>query len=125
MKHQAKKKGIIWPILFVAILLVAIVTCPKRDAHKEAVMKEFNTLINQKSNDLFEDEEQALGLLSTSLASGFVEWMLDANFEVDNYFVCSLGRFSNNKEKEWVSIGLFGHIFLTFDEDDLENAINN
>lgn len=115
-------------IAIIAVLLVvgaaAVMTCPDKQAHKDAIM----SVVNEKINDELQtdDEEyQGLSALFGSLGSGIAGSVVDNRLVVKNHFLWSTGEFRNfDGEYQQVSVGVFGHIF-TFNKQDLDKALDN
>ena len=115
-------------IAIIAVLLVvgaaAVMTCPDKQAHKDAIM----SVVNEKINDELQtdDEEyQGLSALFGSLGSGIAGSVVDNRLVVKNHFLWSTGEFRNfDGEYHQVSVGVFGHIF-TFNKQDLDKALDN
>lgn len=118
--------------LLLALLIVVIlggvlaVTCPSRQDHKDAIAtssREWMSTKIQAANNM-----GGLG----NLLNGVVEWIsgkgidfaVDEYLDVDNYFVCSVGRFRVGNERKTVSLGVLNHVF-TFDKDDVDNFLLN
>lgn len=100
----------------VLIALVAIMTCPSREMHKEEVHRLMNSLL-QKEILADGDEEQSSGEFLASqflsaLGNGFVGLALVNHLEVENYFVFSVGKIRSDGETYAISYGVFNHIFL-------------
>lgn len=116
-------KKIITALVLVALVCaVAVVTCPDKQAHQDAIM----SVVNTKINDELQTEDtdlQALsawvGTLGSTLASSVVENRLT----VKNHFLWSSGEFKDLEgNSSRVSVGVFGHVF-TFDREDLDRAM--
>ena len=115
-------------IAIIAVLLVvgaaAVMTCPDKQAHKDAIM----SVVNEKINDELQtdDEEyQGLSALFGSLGSGIAGSVVDNRLVVKNHFLWSTGEFRNfDGEYQQESVGVFGHIF-TFNKQDLDKALDN
>ena len=116
------KKIITVLILIALVCAVAVVTCPDKQAHQDAIM----SVVNTKINDELQTEDtdlQALsawvGTLGSTLASSVVENRLT----VKNHFLWSSGEFKDLEgNSSRVSVGVFGHVF-TFDREDLDHTI--
>ena len=114
-------------IAIIAVLIVgaaAVITCPDKQAHKDAIMAVVNEKINE---DLKTDEPdmQGLSALFGSLGTGIASRIVDNRLVVKNHFLWSTGEFQNlDGEYNQVSVGVFGHIF-TFNKNDLDKAIDN
>lgn len=116
------KKIITALVLIALVCAVAVVTCPDKQAHQDAIM----SVVNTKINDELQTEDtdlQALsawvGTLGSTLASSVVENRLT----VKNHFLWSSGEFKDLEgNSSRVSVGVFGHVF-TFDREDLDRAM--
>lgn len=115
-----KKFGILI-IILVLIALVGVATCPDRQAHEEAISEVIDNYVKDKN------ASEATDLLSSfcnSLETKLVRLVMEENLEVENYFVCSIGRIEWEGEEKVVSVGLLGHIFTAKEEQiaaELEN----
>ena len=87
--------------VIVAVLVAMVITCPKEEAHYDAV----STSISEKS----------------SVAKPIVKFVVNKGVEsfvnVKDYFIVSVGTYTLNDKNGIVSLGLFGHVF-TFTKDD-------
>ncbi len=105
---------------------IAVVTCPDKEAHTDAIM----SVVNEKINDNVRDEnkstkpiDQVVGLFGGKLISGISSFVLDQMFHVENHFVYSQGIITTlDGTQKTISIGVFGHVF-TFDKEDLDKAL--
>lgn len=112
-------------IVFIAIVLVGVVTCPPKDAHQDALMKLVNVALDTElSKNTSSEEEKGWALLGSMIGSGIAELVIDKKLVIDNYFVCSIGRIVFEGEEKVVSVGLFNHVF-TMSEDKLKKELEN
>ena len=118
------KKAVIAIIAVLIAGAVAVVTCPDKQAHKDAIMDVVNQRINEELHT--DDQEyQGLSALFGSLGSGIASRIVDNRLVVKNHFLWSTGEFQDlDGNYNQVSVGVFGHIF-TFNKEDLDKAINN
>jgi len=117
------KKALIAIIVILIVGVAAVVTCPDKQAHKDAIMAVVNEKINEelKTDDA---ELQGLSALFGSLGSGIAGGIVDNRLVVKNHFLWSTGEFQNlDGEYNKISVGVFGHIF-TFNKEDLDKAID-
>lgn len=111
-------KGFLYTLLFVFILsLVCVVTCPDKDAHSDALMNLFNVAWQTELSEITTNENEGLLMLGSALGTGVAEYVIDKHLIVDNYFVCSIGRFNYDGEENIVSLGILNHIFTKSEED--------
>lgn len=108
---------------FLLVLLiiggVAVLTCPDKQGHKDAIMNLVNETISEELGANNERNADAMGLISgiASIGSHVSGWVLDSNLTVENHFVFSLGRIKHGNEDDIVSVGVFGHVFTGKKED--------
>lgn len=80
-------------------------------------MKLFNVAYQAELAEITTDENEGWMMLGSALGSGIAEYIIDKQLIVDNYFVCSIGRFNYDGEKNIVSLGVLNHIFTMSEED--------
>ena len=119
-------KRFLYTLLIVfALSLVCIVTCPDKDAHSDALMKLFNVAWQTELAEVGINENEGLALFGSALGSDIAEYVIEKQLIVDNYFVCSIGRFIYEGEENIVSVGVLNHIFTKSEEEllrELEDA---
>ena len=116
------KKLLITLLVLLGLGCTAVVSCPDKQAHKDAIMAVVNEAVNDK---LDPDKTDTTGLSQFfgSIGSGIAGFFIDKQLTVENYFVCSVGKRSTPAgEEKTVSVGVFGHVF-TFGKEDIEKAI--
>ena len=104
-----KRKSIIVLLCMAAFIVVAIITCPDRQAHKDAIVVMINEAVAERSN--LGEEDAGWALLGQSIVQEATEWALDGGLKVKNHFVCSIGKFYTGSEEKMISFGIFGHVF--------------
>ena len=118
-------KKVLIAILAVLVIgaVAAVVTCPDKQKHKEAIM----AVVNEKIHEELQTEDEDLMELSAvfgSLGSGIAGKIVDNRLKVKNHFLWSTGEIKDLKgEYQQISVGVFGHIF-TFNKEDLDKAID-
>lgn len=107
------------------ILLIAALTNPTKEEHKNAVSKKVNAYMRQEANknreeeSLFEKAGEEAGL---ALGSALIDKILDYAVDRDNYIIVSFTTLTWEGEDRIIGIGLFGKVIIL---EDLENIINN
>ena len=118
------KKAIISLLVIIALACVAIVSCPDKQDHKDAIM----AVVNEKINEELKTDDadlQGLSALFGSLGSGIASGIVENRLVVKNHFLWSTGEIQNlDGEYNQISVGVFGHIF-TFNKEDMDKAIDN
>lgn len=109
-------KKILFLVILAAVVVGAVVTCPDKKAHKEALADTFAEYASykideNKDNGLSDVLNEGLKALRKVGGDKVVEATLSQFLEVDNYYVLSIGRLKQGGEKKLISIGLFGHVF--------------
>lgn len=113
------KKAIITLLVLLGIIGVAVVTCPDRQAHKDAIMAVANEIINESS-----DPNDVLDMIFSPLSSRLADYFLNDRFRVENHFLWSTGILKDyDGEDLRVSVGVFGHVF-TGDKEDVKKVID-
>ena len=117
------KSTLITLLVILGLCAIAVVTCPDRQAHKDAMMDVVNQSIHHSMNPS-DPEDDGLSILFGSLGSNIAGFFLDDRLSVKNYFVCSTGIFTDfNGESKPISFGVFGHVF-TFREKDIQRVLS-
>ncbi len=119
-----KKFFITLAILLVVLAGVGVVTCPDKQAHKDAIMSVINEKINESVSKDSSEGDEGIALFASSLGSGIVGYVLDNRLTVKNHFVFSTGELNKlDGTSERLSVGVFGHVF-TFSKEDLDKALD-
>ncbi|MBR4756049.1 MAG: DUF4359 domain-containing protein [Bacteroidales bacterium] len=120
-KHSHAKWGCLIALLVViGILIAAILTCPKKDQHVATISDRISSVLNSQLTEE-SDEFETLGvLLGSALATPIIR-----NFiSVDDYIVCSVGKYTYQGEEQIISLGVFGHVF-TVPKERIEETIKS
>lgn len=113
------KRFIIFLLVLLAIAAVAVVTCPDRQAHKDAIM----SVVNEKISEVMGQEEDSdLALFGSAIGSSVVSYALDNRLTYKNHFVYSTCETLREDGPHRLSVGVFGHVF-TFSKEDLDRAL--
>lgn len=119
-----KKFFITLAVLLVVLAGVGVMTCPDKQAHKDAIMSVINEKINESVSKDSTEGDEGIALFASSLGSGIVGYVLDNRLTVKNHFVFSTGELNKlDGTSERLSVGVFGHVF-TFSKDDLDKALD-
>ena len=123
---RAKPKKSPWWIIVLAVIIallgIAVVTCPDKQAHKDAILAVINEKLNENIQKNAKDGNDGLAILGASIGTSITGWILDSGLSVDNRFIYSVGKFNTGKEIKQVSVGVFGHVF-TFSKKDVDKVL--
>ncbi len=119
-------KKTIWIIVTVAVVILFVLTCPKKEQHKDAIMEKVSAVMEKEFAKNADDSDfgQGLAIFGSMFANKLIEAALDNDFKYKNYIVFSLGQIKHEGEMKTISVGLLNQIF-TFSEDDLEDIIED
>ena len=116
------KKSLIALLVVLLIGAVAVVTCPDKQAHQDAIM----SVINEKINDGLQTDEtdlQGLSALFGTIGSSIATRIIDNRLTVRNHFLWSTSEIQDLKgTRQQISLGLLGHVF-TFSKEDLDRFL--
>lgn len=97
-------------LIIVIIAGAMVITCPDKARHIEEIEEIIDNSISQ-------DDTGIAALFSALGGKKLILNVIDPFFNVDNYFIVSIGRIRlNENESKTVSVGLLGHVF-TIDKD--------
>ncbi len=120
--HGKHLGWIIAAVAVIALLGIAVVTYPDKQAHKDAILAVINEKLNDSIRKDAKDGDEGLAVLGASIGTSVSGWILDNGLTVDNRFLYSVGRFNTGKEIRQVSFGVFGHVF-TFSKEDVDKIL--
>ena len=117
------KKLIISLLVILGICAVAVISCPDRQDHKDAIMEVVSGAINDELQTSDKDSQEISAFFG-SIGSSVAGYLLDNRLTVKNYFVFSVGELKDlDGAGHKVSVGVFGHVF-TGGKEQLKNAID-
>jgi len=119
------KKGNVALLIFGLIILLAVLTNPSTERHKEAIkiklkeymQKSMTESMNNSSNG-FEQLGQAFGMI---LGSAIIEPIVDNLISRDNYILFSITKITWDGETKVIGVGVFNNVFIT---KELDNAMD-
>ena len=121
---KLKRTLIVIVVILVAAAGAALVTCPDKQAHKDAIM----AVINEKIEDELQTDDSGLRILSSlfgTISSGIAGNLINNRLVVKNHFLWSTGEITGiDGVRQVISVGVFGHVF-TFSKEDLDKALEN
>ncbi len=108
-------------LAFTAILLLAILTNPSKDDHKEKVKETLHTFYQKTLKETQPDSENSFAALGSLIGESIVNTFIENAITRDNYVLFSLTKISYQGEEKSIGFGLFGNVFLS---DRVEEAFN-
>ena len=112
-------------LIFVGLLLiVAVLTNPNQDRHKEVVKNKLNVLMQKAVKDSFKNSdsgaEQIGSALGLMLGGAMLDRMIESMVSTDNYVLFSITKISWEGKTKLIGIGAFGNVFIS---DEIEAAL--
>lgn len=121
-KFPSMKKLLITLLVLLGFGAVAVISCPDRQDHKDAIMEVVSGAINDELQTSDKDSQEISAFFG-SLGSSVAGYLLDNRLTVKNYFVFSVGELKDLESVDQkVSVGVFGHVF-TGGKEQLKKAI--
>ena len=103
-------KKLVFTLIFVAVLVVMVITNPKKEAHTEAIAADYKEAIQKK-----------VGVFSLFAPEIALEGVVNSTVNVSDYVLFSVGKYSMNEGTSGiVSVGVFNHVFVFTKDNILE-----
>ncbi len=96
-------------IILLLVVIALATTCPAKQEHKEAVMNELKSYIDNKTA---ESDDKASTAIGSFFVSSVLGWAMDSMIEVHNYGLCSVGEMHFQGQTKTVSFGILNHVFV-------------
>jgi hypothetical protein len=107
------------------IVLVAVLTNPDQNRHKEVIKNKLITYlqktINKDQAKPQDEMEQVAQVIGITLGGMIAEKILDNLMSTDNYIVFSTTKITWDGETRIIGIGAFGNVFITKELDESLN----
>ena len=116
-KNIMKKSNIVL-IVFATIILIAVLTNPSIEEHKQAVKSVINQVVQNSISENGSDMEK-LGIL---FGSSLAEKLIENSVTRDNYILFSITKITWQGKSKSIGYGLFGNVFLS---EKVNKAFNN
>ncbi len=120
-KPKSIKGGMIATFIVALLVALAVVTCPKKEQHVQAISDQVKASI---SEDLGQSDNSDLSALGFLFGNVIVTPIVKNSVYVNNYILFSVGKLGPDKEGKTVSYGIFGHVF-TIPKEKINEAIEN
>ena len=111
------KKGVLFLAFLFLIIIVAVLTNPKIDIHKEAVSEKINERVfnNEKDNNV----------LVEVVGKNLTDLILNKAITIENYVLFSVTKLKRKGEKKTIGIGAFGNVFLNSEFEESIKDLNS
>jgi hypothetical protein len=123
------KKGHFVFFSIAMLVLIAAITNPDTNRHKEAVKAKFDAYLQKaaregiaESDNTWEQAGQAIGLM---LGGALVGYAVDNLVSTDNYVVFSVTKVSWEGKSRIIGVGAFGNVFLSKKVDEFFESVEN
>lgn len=103
------KKNYVIAASIVLILLIAAITNPNPERHKEAVKSKFTAYLAKTT----ENDSSGMGAFGSMLGNAFAQQIIDNLVTSDNYVLFSLTKVTADGKSNVIGYGLFGNVFLS------------
>jgi hypothetical protein len=107
------KKGYLTLVIIGAIVLIAIITNPDPERHKEAVKTEINKLMQKELSDKAGDTGTTGQVFGALLGGAMIDRMVSTMVSTDNYLLFSTTKVTWEGQTRVIGVGAFGNVFIT------------
>ena len=105
-------------------LLIAVLTNPNQDRHKEVVKNKLNTIMQKAMKDGLKNSdsgvEQLGSTLGLMLGGALLDRMIETMVSTDNYVLFSTTKITWEGKSKLIGIGVFGNVFIS---DKIDEAL--
>jgi hypothetical protein len=117
------KKGYVFLILLVGVLLIAALTNPTPERHKEALKLKFIASMQKSMHDnassLGSDATNAGEAIGSLIGGAFIDGIVNNVVSTDNYVLFSITKVNWEGKTRTVGVGAFGNVFLSKEIDSI------
>jgi hypothetical protein len=107
-------------------LLIAVLTNPNQDRHKEVVKNKLNTIMQKAMKDGLKNSdsgaEQLGSALGLMLGGALLDRMIETMVSTDNYVLFSTTKITFEGKSKLIGIGVFGNVFIS---DKIDEALKD
>lgn len=99
------------------IVILAVLTNPNQDRHKEVLKSKLNTILQQSLSDEFSDTtnvwNETIQGFGTVFGNLIIDGIISTTLSTDNYLVFSTTKITYEGDAKIIGIGAFGNVFIT------------
>ena len=110
-------------IWLVIIVLIAILTNPDQDRHKEVIKIKLNAFVQKNLiTETKNEREQANQVFGLIVGGAVIKLVVDNLVSTDNFVLFSTTKINWKGEVKIIGVGIFGNVFIT---RKLDEALND
>lgn len=114
-------KKLLFLVVVLLVGVIAMMTRPDKQAHKEAMMKAVKEYVDEEAANKGLGDN-GLTRLGKNIVNKAIETALNSKLKVDDYYLFNTTHVKMGDEQKMLSVGLFGKV-ITFDKDMLREAL--
>jgi len=125
------KKNYAFTAITGLIILIAVITNPNQDRHKEVIKNKLNSYLQESMKESMKDSgndwEQAGKAIGVILGGAIIDKIVDNLVSTENYVLFSITKITWDGKTKIIGIGALGNVFLTkkLDESLNEGLLEN
>ena len=106
---------------FIIFFIFLITTNPNQDKHERRVRTEISCAVSELRDSM--GMSSGLSFIGDYLLDEISKTVLGHSFEVDNYWICSVGKIEFQGKEHIVTIGVANNVFCLFPKDSLKEIV--
>lgn len=111
------KKNQIVIALIAFLIIIAVLTNPNQDRHKEVVKTKINSLMQKSLSEEFSDTDDIWGNAGQALGMMFggvvIDGIIANSVSTDNYLIFSTTKFTWEGDTKVIGVGVFGNVYIS------------
>lgn len=111
------KKNQIIIALIAFLIIIAVLTNPNQDRHKEVIKAKFNSIMQKSLSEEFSDTDDIWGNAGQALGMMFggvvIDGIIANSVSTDNYLIFSTTKFTWEDSTKVIGIGVFGNVYIS------------
>lgn len=115
-------KGCLWLAVFILIVIFLGITNPGKDKHHQIVQNRIESCVEELRDSM--GISTGLAFIGEMIVDNITKVVLGNKFSVDNYVVCSVGKFHHKDKSTMITFGMVNHVWCFVTKDDLKGYVN-
>ncbi|WP_276381582.1 DUF4359 domain-containing protein [Flavobacterium sp. H4147] len=107
---------------FLLFVIIAALTNPETDKHKEEVKLKMNTFLEKENNKINNNDNDQWAKAGNVLAQSMINMMVDNMVSSSNYIIFSTTNVTYEGKTKTIGVGFLGNVFLS---SKIDEAIKN